>query len=766
MSELQQFLSLMDTIHDYGNITRTTKAISRKEETLEDDDNEVESISFNKAYLLDFLMLSLIQDKFRENIGLSTHQNYLRSRENCKRSEKVKSSRIAQDICSKFYFPTYENKIIFRSPKPEEITKDILFASKGFPTETLELNLSAIKFANKLKMTKCIDASEFNTIIQSIFGKKNIHYITDANSLKNEMFQDKIYKGLFSDYDAAPSKRQNNSLTVNLDEILDDDCPSSINSKDKPIYFLEKSKDELIFLDSLGAEIHKDEYGIYFSINDEKYIINLEKTEDGNFSKGLNLFVQLINAINEKTLGVQQLRRNSKAQLQQRLEKLGIDILKSKYSVYLKLFESSLQDKTGILILDKLDFVMALFDFKRAMDYLYVKACFEANSNAKDDTKYVFVSSDRSAIFYALNLGCPCILTMPMIKHGTRKGEQDIIIYNPLLSTTVPTLRPIGDLSSDELKTLMEEILEDEKTYEALDEVEFLINQVKVNEDIIKKQLEKEKLKKRRNLTEIKRLEEINNTFDDVYSKLYELQYNIENKPKNNAEKEIHKKMVNSVNTEKETVENTSPYPRVIPSKDLLDSLPEDNKEIVEKVKKLIDPMDVKAKMNTHLTKKKCLKWLSNIAEYDEKDYYKVEFPWGLKGLKTDIPQMNKFAKDFRDYCLTTHNLQRFWDELVKEEPPSKSGGRDGNGIGVPPFIPSPEKAFEQLATTKVPESSYTQKMVDMLDEEIPITYNEHSSSMFDDFLKAYSSISPTITFFWYIVFRTIYFHLEDDVTI
>jgi hypothetical protein len=56
------------------------------------------------------------------------------------------------------------------------------------------------------------------------------------------------------------------------------------------------------------------------------------------------------------------------------------------------------------------DFCLALFDFKRSMDFLQVKACIASNE-ADPTTNHVFISNDRIAILFGLLNNCTCIKT-------------------------------------------------------------------------------------------------------------------------------------------------------------------------------------------------------------------------------------------------------------------------------------------------------------------------------------------------------------------
>jgi hypothetical protein len=73
-------------------------------------------------------------------------------------------------------------------------------------------------------------------------------------------------------------------------------------------------------------------------------------------------------------------------------------------------------------MLNEDQYIQALYDLKRAMDYLPIKACHMANKRKPMDTTFVYISQDRLAIMYSLLQGCPCLYT---------RQDKTGIIYNP-----------------------------------------------------------------------------------------------------------------------------------------------------------------------------------------------------------------------------------------------------------------------------------------------------------------------------------------------
>ena len=61
--DIQLFVSLMDTIHDYGNMGRVKKEIEKS------NTNQ----AFNPALIIDFLMLAYMHKNFRDILDIKTY---------------------------------------------------------------------------------------------------------------------------------------------------------------------------------------------------------------------------------------------------------------------------------------------------------------------------------------------------------------------------------------------------------------------------------------------------------------------------------------------------------------------------------------------------------------------------------------------------------------------------------------------------------------------------------------------------------------------
>jgi hypothetical protein len=499
--DIQLFLTLLDTIHDFGNTSRVSAVI-----TPDKSKNKKTSTEFNPAFIIDFLMLGYIHNRFQKLIGLDNNQNYIRSIENCSKNKFVKNSNIAKHICKQFYYPTYSDSIMFRSPNPEEISKDILFDYlKGIKiiydeSNVLYWNSTDIDWTKKgncvrLKLgnignkevdekdpSGIFDEEDEKTQSKKLYNKikdfygNDVAYATDANKLNKNWFcvdgiDETHYTGIFAEYDSFKRGKKGGTNNTNNNNSNNNDLPiPRVETKcelyEFQPYSLDKTNNELIRLEQIfvrkrsGTDLyivnHKTQfkYGITEYIksyaiktgNETKTIINNSKVKE---RRGLSLFILLFNEINKKTLGYKEINRGTvnRSGLEQGIKSLGLEALKDTYKISLTILEAaenvrtSKEYKKEYACLDPVDFILALFDFKRSMDYLYVKACQSANiiEETKLETninykrkKYVFVSADRSAIYYSLMLNNPCILTPPIpTAKGENKGEQEIIMYNP-----------------------------------------------------------------------------------------------------------------------------------------------------------------------------------------------------------------------------------------------------------------------------------------------------------------------------------------------
>jgi len=167
---------------------------------------------------------------------------------------------------------------------------------------------------------------------------------------------------------------------------------------------------------------------------------------------------------------------------------------------------------------------------------------------------------------------------------------------------------------------------------------------------------------------------------------------------------------------------------------------------------------DEESLKKTHLTKEKCKKWLLQISDInDPADYH---LPYGFKWIKVDESERKAKIEEFINYCTCSHNLRPFWESLQTGGYIRSTAELELSAIS---FLPNPYKAKEELQKIAKNYKDKT-KLELILEREIPLDIkNEEEGSHFDNFLKAYAQISPTITLFWYLVFQTLCFHLSES---
>jgi hypothetical protein len=193
----QIFLTLMDNIHDYGNTSRVDKVIKGKNDANEDDESDdeeedediINKKSFSTSFLIDFLMLGYMHDEFRKLIGLSLKKNYIKEKSNCNEYVYVNSSNISKKdplskkICERFYFPTYADRIIFRSTNPEKVTKEILFDylqnDSGKKIYFNEDNI--INIDNEIIPSSCINLLLGNKGVDEQLSRLSVNIYRDFN---------------------------------------------------------------------------------------------------------------------------------------------------------------------------------------------------------------------------------------------------------------------------------------------------------------------------------------------------------------------------------------------------------------------------------------------------------------------------------------------------------------------------------------------------------------------------------------------------------
>jgi hypothetical protein len=538
-----QFMSLLDTIHDYGNIGRAENVFNRNQENEDNaantNSNSQEDISTSlNSILVDFVMLGYFHKYFRTILNLN--DIYVTQEEKC---NQANSSFV--NMCKKFYFPTYADKLIFRSSNPEEIQKVLLFEEllkreitfdtsnihnidnpdiipknyvllnlgnkgveekelKGKKNQFVDINdpinkahTENGKLKKKYKIFTCehVEKSSNNKIIFKYKNKSGLYntnnpqdtlyqyllkflkcdritFIRDANKIDKFIDDWKCYNGIFTKYDSFKRKIQTGGMPMvnsQSNSNNSNDAYSNIINEFQE-YSLEKSQGELIFLDRVFVEYDKQasEFILKSSIKETPITININRSSNTNskkYPKGLSQFLMLFDEINRKTFGykkISSIGKDKKNALLEKIQKIGLKVIEFTYKITLKLDNEPNTNSQNKIQLPPDEFIKSLFDFKRAMDYLYVKACHSANTPGNmwynfpgkeqgftpdaeycKTHKFVFVTGDRSAAAYSIYLGNPTIYT-PVIpttedakdEFFCHRGDHMVMIYNPMIKTS------------------------------------------------------------------------------------------------------------------------------------------------------------------------------------------------------------------------------------------------------------------------------------------------------------------------------------------
>jgi hypothetical protein len=287
--------------------------------------------------------------------------------------------------------------------------------------------------------------------LRNFYNVEKITYITDENQMNNNWFkvfnsksdsfeEDTWYKGKFIEYDSG-SQTVEEYIKITNDRGKERRQLHPSLKTEFQTYILKKTENELLFFDELGCYSRGEEYNIGYKVNSKFEEIQLKQNKEDK--KGLPLFMLFINEINKKTIEYKSLSSvplKTKKELLDTTKNIALTAIEETYKLTVKFGQ---KDRTNIgdnslIQLNPNEFILALFDLKRSMDYLFVKACTNANKDEDESHKYVFVSNDRSAVCYSLMQGNPTILTNKVASTENSKnikkcnrGEHFITLYNP-----------------------------------------------------------------------------------------------------------------------------------------------------------------------------------------------------------------------------------------------------------------------------------------------------------------------------------------------
>lgn len=409
---LQQFLSIIDTFHDFADDNRGDLS-----------SNENSSLVRDVIMNLTFFLFDAI-DNERIVLGLDSEL-----------SKKLHELKV-KIFQGKFKLPSnYKDK-------SQEIIFDSLQSKFIIHEEKLDFQDSQLLY-DHLKY-------KFN---------KNIKYILDVNREDNNLFcinstYKSIFAGKFRDYD----NQKSNPPFISINSYFKSNASTSksgagkfkyncVLNEDKFDYALTKIEKELFCFDQLGVKFTK-KYFIYHQIENKDYIIDLHLFNDSR--RGLPLFIQAFMNYKNHTIDT--------------INKLALDTILKVFKIKFKGYITD-QLPSKFVELNEDNYILALFDLKRSMDYLQVKAAIIGNNITSvpefNNTKIIYVSSDQLSILHAILNNCPCI-------HTTHEGNK--LYYLELIEPNTQNAGSI-ELKNDKLSETVSVDKEDIISYINFDDI-------------------------------------------------------------------------------------------------------------------------------------------------------------------------------------------------------------------------------------------------------------------------------------------------------
>ncbi len=288
-------------------------------------------------------------------------------------------------------------------------------------TEIKDKTLSLSTFVNLLSLIE-------STLNKTKFVNDRVKEYFDESLLKNitlqtifDIYQIKLFHGSENYYNTAINTYTKNTTTIESIDQNIEFLKERINIKLKNEFFGNKTVKNIDNKDNLYNELlfeikNKIDFSKTVKENNEILYTEIEKKlQDSNIILSKGLLSDIINKICS-------------------IEKKYIEKkLLEEHQKLIKLLEERKEQSTDYIDLYPEEFNLALLDFKRAMDYLQVKACVESNKQ-NEEVSYVFVSQDRPAILFALLNNCQCIKTTQMKKTNKKtnvvKGDNILTLYN------------------------------------------------------------------------------------------------------------------------------------------------------------------------------------------------------------------------------------------------------------------------------------------------------------------------------------------------
>jgi hypothetical protein len=429
---LQYFLTIMDTIHDFCDVHRLQDTLKQRKpklyrerilQTLASHFINATGIEQN-VLSADMKMFSLYKEIYTNEDGLFVPSNF------------------EDTVCEIVIGVLDSNSNIVR--------KEYNNLNCG---AELYLNLRQDLHAHFIKYVLDKNTLDKNTLDRNTFDNNifcvspdKVRSITSSPINTNIEGLQTIYMGSFEEYEQQTSKRKVHTyitrpmtdfVTVQSAGDYASDCVIRRNLQN---YELSKSNKELLFFDTLGVKKSGGQYVIYHNIGDKEYLIEMDKMPI-DAKKGLPLFaLSVLDALDKSKRKPFDSDPIQDISLIQDIASKTISLV---FKIGCPLMTSS--GKVASIQLSEDKYIQALYDLKRAMDYLPIKACSEANKHptTSHQTKFVYVSQDRLAVMYSLLQGCPTLHT---------KKDKRCVMYNaPIIGGGIvdkPQKRSVNSLQN------------------------------------------------------------------------------------------------------------------------------------------------------------------------------------------------------------------------------------------------------------------------------------------------------------------------------
>ena len=410
---LQRFLSIADTIHDFGDMSRYPVT-----ESTDTPDKRRE--------LKERIVASLVED-ISDGMLEEYHESLLYpDDENAKALVEIYRSAFQGGM----HVPT-------KIADEDSITDAIKITLGNFGRDYFGEGDDYVRYEFD---PEDITPEQLYGYLSELSGKRFVKYVLDGNQIDHDLFC------------VDPHTIKSES-----------DC----DDKDIVEYVIQKTSNELLELTEIGgkhASQNNQKYRVVYSYGTETDVpVAFQKKQ---LYKGITLFDRAIVELGTTT---------DLTTLQNTALQVIDDVFSLRCDRYANIYQSSSEHRhVSVRWTEPTKFPKALYDFKRAMDYLPVKAAKNANiAFSQHDMLYFYVSSDRLAIAYAILQGCPCILVAPsgrifhiynpkgQVMLGGRKADSRTPFLEKLLSPSTNNERTERDMKSYEeyMKVHIENIL-------------------------------------------------------------------------------------------------------------------------------------------------------------------------------------------------------------------------------------------------------------------------------------------------------------------